>query len=151
MQKNFLTILHSSVSVTFFTRILIFLTIFPLDNGNSILSSIVNIRISISLCMISSYILCRPNSPLSTIYPLFRLRTAAACGAKDDGKFAFLLCKFSPVWFPYGFLDPCIDFFSFACYNTIRICRCGGIGRRLGLKIRWDLTPVPVQARSSVP
>lgn len=31
------------------------------------------------------------------------------------------------------------------------ISRCGGIGRRLGLKIRWDFPPVPVRARSSVP
>ncbi len=46
-----------------------------------------------------------------------------------------------------------LDIFPVQCYTYMRqrICRCGGIGRRLGLKIRWDLTPVPVRARSSVP
>ncbi len=29
--------------------------------------------------------------------------------------------------------------------------RCGGIGRRPGLKIPWEENPVPVQARSPAP
>ncbi len=31
------------------------------------------------------------------------------------------------------------------------LSRCGGIGRRHGLKIRWEEIPVPVQVRSSAP
>ena len=34
---------------------------------------------------------------------------------------------------------------------TKHTCRCGGIGRRHGLKIRWEEIPVPVQVRSSAP
>ena len=34
-------------------------------------------------------------------------------------------------------------------YNLI--CRCGGIGRRLGLKIRWGESPVPVRVWSPAP
>ena len=41
---------------------------------------------------------------------------------------------------------------KFLCDILIRlISRCGGIGRRHGLKIRWEEIPVPVQVRSSAP
>ncbi len=40
----------------------------------------------------------------------------------------------------------------FLCDILIRlISRCGGIGRRHGLKIRWEEIPVPVRVRSSAP
>ncbi len=35
------------------------------------------------------------------------------------------------------FLDLCGDF---VYHNIASICRCGGIGRHTGLKIRWDNT-----------
>ena len=33
-------------------------------------------------------------------------------------------------------------------FNSV-ICRCGGTGRRPGLKIPWEEIPVPVRPRSS--
>ena len=35
-------------------------------------------------------------------------------------------------------------------YIWIRFCRDGGIGRRTGLKILWEVSPVPVRLRLSV-
>ena len=41
---------------------------------------------------------------------------------------------------------------KFLCDILIRlISRCGGIGRRHGLKIRWEAIPVPVRVRLSAP
>ena len=33
--------------------------------------------------------------------------------------------------------------------SVVKICRCGGIGRRPGLKIPWEEIPVPVRPRPS--
>ena len=43
------------------------------------------------------------------------------------------------------------DIMSPPCKKNNGISRCGGIGRRHGLKIRWEEIPVPVQVRSSAP
>ena len=40
---------------------------------------------------------------------------------------------------------------AYAIIVRLKASRCGGIGRRHGLKIRWEEIPVPVRVRLSAP
>ena len=86
---------------------------------------------------------------------------AESADARDLKSFVCDSKHFPQRHFPQGFTVFCQFFFFLfllffllnICQSFLRftVCRCGGIGRRKGLKIPRDLTLVPVQFRSAAP